>query len=208
MPKKSESSNHPEETPAKETAPAGDSRGSRKASRNPAASEEPREAAPAPDEAASAAPAAQQTSATPAAAENTQATPAPLAGLRGADYVKALSSHRLATIEVPLLPNERRGDWERARGQKIRVTTRQVNVQEGNGSSLWRERDHALAALVIELERPGATRFDQIDLRGRPAREAIERLSDYTNQARLRAQAQTGKKWTASQVYLVPIEDA
>ncbi|HEY7348686.1 MAG TPA: hypothetical protein VH599_10260 [Ktedonobacterales bacterium] len=143
----------------------------------------------------------------PAGAADGQAAPAPLAGLRGAEYVKALSGHRLVSVEVPLIPSERRGDWERAKGVKIRVTTRQAPDQEGTGSPRL-DRDHALTALVIALQRPGATRFDQIDLRGNPAKEAIERLSDYVNQARLRAQAQTGKKWTASQVFLVPIEDA
>jgi hypothetical protein len=154
-------------------------------------------------------PAPQPTPATPAGegAENGKAALPSLSGLRGADYVKALAHHRLTTIEVPLLPNERRGDWERAKGVKIRVTTRQLTGQEGTGT-LWLERAHALAALVIELQRPGATRFDQIDLRGSQTREAIERLSDYVNQARLRAQAQSGKKWTASQVYLIPLEDA
>jgi hypothetical protein len=155
-------------------------------------------------------PAPQQSPATPAGAgaENGQTNQPPLSGLRGAEYVKALGSHQLATIEVPLLPSERRGDWERARGVKIRVTTRHLAGQEAASANPWLERTHALAALVIELQRPGATRFDQIDLRGSQTREAIERLSDYVNQARLRAQAQTGKKWTASQVYLVPQEDA
>jgi hypothetical protein len=151
----------------------------------------------------------QTTSPAPATdSENGKPAPASLSGLRGADYVKALSGHPLTTIEVPLLPNERRGDWERAKGVKIRVTTRQLSAPEGASASPWLERTHALAALVIELQRPGATRFDQIDLRGSQTREAIERLSDYINQARLRVQAQTGKKWTASQVYLIPLEDA
>lgn len=152
----------------------------------------------------------QTASPAPAAAgdENGKPAPASLSGLRGADYVKALSGHPLATIEVPLLPNERRGDWERAKGIKIRVTTRQLSAPEGASANPWLERAHALAALVIELQRPGATRFDQIDLRGSQTREAIERLSDYINQARLHVQAQTGKKWTASQVYLIPLEDA
>jgi hypothetical protein len=126
--------------------------------------------------------------------------PAALAGLRGEGYVKALKSHPLTTLHVPLLPNERRGDWQRAKGVKIPVITRQFDHAL--------ERDHTLAALVIELQRPGATRFDQIDLQSSSVKEAIERLSDYTNQAQLRAQVQTGKKWTASQVYLIPIEDA
>ncbi|HLW02651.1 MAG TPA: hypothetical protein VKT82_28615 [Ktedonobacterales bacterium] len=141
-------------------------------------------------------------------AQNGQTPQPALSGLRGAEYVKALGGQQLATIEVPLLPSERRGDWERAKGVKIRVTTRQLAGQEGASANPWLERAHALAALVIELQRPGATRFDQIDLPGSTTREAIERLSDYVNQARLRAQAQTGKKWTASQVYLVPMEDA
>ncbi len=153
------------------------------------------------------APAPQPSSAAPAGTENGKTAPS-LSGLRGADYVKALSSQPLITIEVPLLPNERRGDWERARGVKIRVTSRQLGGQEGTTASLWLERAHALAALVIELQRPGAAHFDQIDLRGASTREVIERLSDYVTQARLRAQAQTGKKWTASQVYLIPLEDA
>ncbi len=154
-------------------------------------------------------PAPQQSLATSAGgAENGQTAHPSLSGLHGAEYVKALASHQLATIEVPLLPSERRGDWERAKGIKIRVTTRQLAGQEGTSANPWLERAHALAALVIELQRPGATHFDQVDLRGSPTRDAIERLSDYVNQARLRAQAQTGKKWTASQVYLVPLEDA
>ena len=142
----------------------------------------------------------------PTAARGEQEAPAPtpLAGLRGVGYVKALKGHPLATLEVPLLPQERRGDWDRAKGQKIPVTARQFN----SGPAHWMDRDHSLAALVIELQRPGAARFDQIDLRGSSLRETIERLSDYTNQARLRAQAQTNKKWTASQVYLIPVEDA
>ncbi len=151
----------------------------------------------------------------PAAAENAEAQPtsngksaAPsLSGLRGADYVQALTGQPLTTVDVPLLPNERRGDWTRARGLKIRVTSRQLSTSEGAGSA-WLEGAHALAALVIELQRPGATRYDQVDLKGSAAKEAIERLSDFVNQARLRAQAQTGKKWTASHVYLIPVEDA
>jgi hypothetical protein len=143
-----------------------------------------------------------------AGTQNGQPAAPALRGLRGAEYVKALAAQQLATIEVPLLPNERRGDWERAKGVKIRVSTRQLGGPEGASANPWLERAHALAALVIELQRPGATHFDQIDLGGSQTREAIERLSDYVNQARLRAQAQTGKKWTASQVYLVPLEDA
>ncbi len=165
------------------------------------------ESANQPAETPAAEPAPQERSGTDAGVENSKAAPAALSGLHGADYVKALASHPLTTIEVPLLPNERRGDWERARGVKIPVTTRQVHIQEGSGTPRL-DRDHALAALVIALQRPGAARFDQIDLRGRPAKEAIERLSDYVNQARLRAQAQTGKKWTASHVYLIPVEDS
>jgi hypothetical protein len=178
MPKKSENSRQPGETPTAEPTPA--------ASPTPSA----------------------PSAAGAEGAENGKPAPVPLRGLRGEDYVKALSGHPLATIEVPLLPNERRGDWERAKGVKIRVTSRQLNPQEGASANPWLERTHALAALVIELQRPGVTRFDQIDLRGSQAKEAIERLSDYVNQARLRVQAQTGKKWTASQVYLIPLEDA
>ncbi len=185
MPQKNETSSRPAETPAEEITPVPTAAG-----------------------AASANQASQQPQAAPVGAEDDKAAPASLTGLRGADYVKALSGHRLATIEVPLLPNERRGDWQRAKGVKIPVTTRQVNAQAEAGSAPRLERDHALAALVIELQRPGLTRFDQIDLRGSPTKEAVERLSDYVNQARLRAQAQTGKKWTASHVYLIPIEDA
>ncbi len=197
MPENSENSIQPGEAAAA-PAPASQPKGSRQGSRKAAANEPPAEAA---DQPADASPA-------PAGGENGKPAPASLTGLRGADYVKALSSHPLATIEVPLLPNERRGDWERAKGVKIRVTTRQLGSQEGPGANPWLERTHALAALVIELQRPGATRFDQIDLRGSQTKDAIERLSDYINQARLRVQAQTGKKWTASQVYLIPLEDA
>lgn len=153
-------------------------------------------------------PAPQESAATPGGAENGEAAPASLAGLRGADYVQALKGQSLSSVEVPLLPNERRGDWERAKGVKIRVSMRQAPAREGASGTPWLEGAHELAALVIELQRPGATRFDQLDLGGSSARAAIERLSDHVNQARLRAQAQTGKKWTASQVYLVPIEDA
>lgn len=153
-------------------------------------------------------PAPQASAETPGGKANGEAAPASLAGLRGADYVQALKGQHLASIEVPLLPNERRGDWERAKGVKIRVSMRQAPAPEGASSISWLEGAHELAALVIELQRPEATRFDQLDLRGNSARAAIERLSDHVNQARLRAQAQTGKKWTASQVYLVPIEDA
>jgi hypothetical protein len=142
----------------------------------------------------------------PQAAPNGTAAPS-FSGLRGADYIKALTGQPLATIDVPLLPNERRGDWTRAKGVKIRVTSRQLSTSQGT-SATWLEGAHALAALIIELQRPGATRYDQVDLNGGAAKEAIERLSDYVNQARLRAQAQTGKKWTASQVYLIPLEDA
>lgn len=154
---------------------------------------------------------AEETTPTPSnvpAAENGKAAQPSLSGLHGADYVKALTGQQLATIEVPLLPTERRGDWERAKGAKIRVTARQIAAHEGSSASRWLEGTRALAALIIELERPGVTRFDQIDLPGSPTKDAIERLSDYVNQARLRAQAQTGKKWTASQVYLIPQEDA
>ena len=153
-------------------------------------------------------PAPQESAATPGGKENGEAAPASLAGLRGADYVQALKGQPLASVEVPLLPNERRGDWERAKGVKIRVSMRQAPARAEASGHPWLEGAHELAALVIELQRPGATRFDQLDLRGNSARAAIERLSDHVNQARLRAQAQTGKKWTASQVYLVPIEDA
>ena len=145
---------------------------------------------------------------TPPAAENGKAPAPSFSGLRGADYIKAIAGQPLATIDVPLLPNERRGDWTRAKGVKIRVTTRQLPTQEGAASTAWPERAHALAALVIELQRPGASHFDHIDLGGSTTREAIDRISDFVNQARLRAQAQTGKKWTASQVYLIPQEDA
>jgi hypothetical protein len=147
------------------------------------------------------------TSSTSPAAPNGKTVAPSLSGLRGEDYVKALSGQQLATIEVPLLPNERRGDWERAKGAKIRVTARQMAGHEGSASR-WLEGAQALAALIIELQRPGVNHFDQIDLHGSPTKDAIERLSDYVNQARLRAQAQTGKKWTASQVYLIPQEDA
>lgn len=131
-----------------------------------------------------------------------------LAGLRGADYVQALAGQPSTTLQVPLLPTERRGDWERAKGQKIPVTARQINQQNGSGASWLVEREHALAALIVELQRPGASHFDQIDLNGSPTRSAIDRLSDYLHQARLRAQAQTGKKWNAAHLYLVPVEDA
>lgn len=204
MPKNSENRSQPGEAAAEPT-PASQAKGSRQSSRKAAANEATSEAV---DQAASASPTSQPPSAAPDGGENGKPAPASLTGLRGADYVKALSSHPLATIEVPLLPNERRGDWERAKGVKIRVTTRQLSAQEGTSANPWLERTHALAALIIELQRPGATRFDQIDLRGSQTREAIERLSDYVNQARLRVQAQTGKKWTANQVYLIPLEDA
>ena len=128
-----------------------------------------------------------------------------LAGLRGAEYVQALAGQPSTTLHVPLLPTERRGDWERAKGQTIPVTARQIHPQ--NGSSRL-EGEHALVALIVELQRPGATRFDQIDLNGSPTRSAIDRLSDYLQQARLRAQVQTGKKWNAIHLYLVPTEDA
>jgi hypothetical protein len=200
MPKNSEKANQQQEAPAEETAPAAAAKKrSRKAPDT--TNQEPAEAAPANP--------APQPAPTPAAEpENGKAAPAPLSGLHGADYVKALVGHPLVSVEVPLLPTERRGDWERAKGVKIRVTMRQLSAQPGTSSVLQVERDHALAALVIELQRPGVTRFDQIDLRGSPTREAVDHLSDYTNHARLRAQAQTGKKWTASQVYLIPQEDA
>jgi hypothetical protein len=130
-----------------------------------------------------------------------------LAGLRGAAYVQALTDQPSTTLQVPLLPTERRGDWERAKGQKIPVTARQLHQQNGTGTSRL-EGEHALAGLIVELQRPGATRFDQIDLNGSPTRNAIDRLSDYLQQARLRAQVQTGKKWNATHLYLVPVEDA
>lgn len=130
-----------------------------------------------------------------------------LAGLRGAEYVQALAGQPSTTLQVPLLPVERRGDWERAKGQKIPVTARQLHQQNGSGISRL-EGEHALAALIVELQRPGATRFDQIDLSSSPTRSAIDRLSDYLQQARLRAQVQTGKKWNATHLYLVPVEDA
>ena len=130
-----------------------------------------------------------------------------LAGLRGAAYVQALAGQPSTTLQVPLLPVERRGDWERAKGQKIPVTARQLHQQNGSGTSQL-EGEHALAGLIVELQRPGATRFDQIDLNGSPTRSAIDRLSDYLQQARLRAQVQTGKKWNATHLYLVPVEDA
>lgn len=144
----------------------------------------------------------------PASASESQAAGKSLAGLRGADYVQALADKPNTTLQVPLLPNERRGDWERAKGQKIPVTARAVGQQNGSGASWLVEREHALAALIVELQRPGATRFDQIDLNGSPTRSAIDRLSDYLQQARLRAQVQTGKKWNATHLYLVPVEDA
>lgn len=147
-------------------------------------------------------------SSAPAEEQSRQPAPPSLAGLRGEDYVKALAGQPSVTLQVPLLPNERRGDWERAKGQKIAVTTRQLSAQPGTSSRAWLEREHALAALIIELQRPGATRFDQIDLNGSPARAAIDHLTDYMNQARLRAQVQTGKKWNAAHLYLVPTEDA
>jgi hypothetical protein len=140
----------------------------------------------------------------PEGRENGTAAPAPLAGLRGGDYVKALSSHPTSTLQVPLLPNERRGDWGRARGQKLPVTSRQTDGTPGH----WLERGHALSGVIVALERPGATRYEQISMSNISTREAIDRLSDYLNQTRLRAQAQTGKKWTATHVYLVPAEDA
>jgi hypothetical protein len=159
---------------------------------------QPTEASATP-EAAAPSPAAQPTD-----SENGTAAPAPLAGLRGDEYVKALSSHPTSTLQVPLLPIERRGDWGRAKGQKIPVTSRQTD----GATAHWLERDHTLSGVIVALERPGATRHEQISLSNVSAREAIEHLSDYLNQTRLRAQAQTGKKWTATQVYLIPAEDA
>ncbi len=198
MPKKSESIDQPIAGAPDEAGievPAGKGR---KSARKSTAKEE---AAPASTPAPAGQPAASANAeAAPAEAQGEQSAPAPLAGLRGEGYVKALKNHPLTTLHVPLLPNERRGDWQRARGVKIPVTVRQFDHAL--------DRDHTLSALVIELQRPGATRFDQIDLRSSSVKDAIERLSDYTNQAQLRAQAQTGKKWTANQVYLVPIEDA
>jgi hypothetical protein len=148
------------------------------------------------------------TAPTPAAppdgSENGTAAPAPLAGLRGGDYIKALAGHPTSTLQVPLLPGERRGDWGRAKGQKVPVTSRQLS----GTNTHWLERDQALCGLIVVLERPSATRYEQIALSNSFTREAIEHLSDYLNQTRLRAQAQTGKKWTAAQVYLVPAEDA
>jgi hypothetical protein len=156
-------------------------------------------------------PPAQESAGAPPAQEPTHqgetAASASLAGLRGAAYVQALAGQPSATLQVPLLPTERRGDWERAKGQKIPVTSRQLHPQNGSGTSRL-EGEHALAALIVELQRPGATRFDQIDLNGSPTRSAIDRLSDYLQQARLRAQVQTGKKWNATHLYLVPVEDA
>ncbi len=153
-------------------------------------------------------PAQEPASNAPAEEQPKQPAPPSLAGLRGEDYVKALAGQPSSTLQVPLLPNERRGDWERAKGQKIAVTTHQLSAQPGTSSHAWMEREHALAALIIELQRPGATRFDQIDLNGSPAHSAIDHLTDYMNQARLRAQVQTGKKWNAAHIYLVPAEDA
>lgn len=204
MPSKSESRDQPTTAPDGEATPAA-GRG-RKSARKDAAKEAASNSAPAPAEEPTTGSGGAEAGAAPAPAEREPEASAPtaLAGLRGEGYVKALKGHPLATLEVPLLPQERRGDWERARGQKIPVTARQFN----SGPAHWLDRDHTLAALVIELQRPGAARFDQIDLRGSSIKETIERLSDYTNQARLRAQAQTGKKWTASQVYLIPVEDA
>lgn len=202
MPKKSESIDQPiaaSHNEAGTNAPAAE--GGRKSARKSAAKEETTSgSAPAPSGQPAAGSAEAGAAPAPAPDESGAPAPAPLAGLRGESYVKSLKGHPLATLEVPLLPQERRGDWERAKGLKIPVIVRQFD------HSL--DRDHALAALVIELQRPGATRFDQIDLRASSIRETIERLSDYTNQARLRAQTQTGKKWTASQVYLIPLEDA
>jgi hypothetical protein len=136
--------------------------------------------------------------------DNGQATPAPLTGLRGADYVKALAGHLVSTLQVPLLPIERRGDWGRAKGQKIPVTSRQLH----EASAHWLERDHALCGVIVALDRPGATRYEQLPLDNSSTHAAIEHLSDYVNQTRLHAQAQTGKKWTATHVYLIPAEDA
>jgi|GEM_PF-1848498 len=207
MAKNSENINQPA-TPAEEAPTAPAAKGRRAATHQTTANQEPtQETAPTPAASASAESGRQQPASTPTESANGKAAPAPLTGLRGADYVQALSSHPLDTIKAPILPNERRGDWERAKGQKIPVSMRRLDGQT-EIAARWLERDHTLAALVIELQRPGATRFDQIDLRGASIKEAIERLSDYTNQTRLRAQAQTGKKWTASQVYLIPIEDA
>ncbi|HEX6780373.1 MAG TPA: hypothetical protein VF099_19375 [Ktedonobacterales bacterium] len=149
-----------------------------------------------------------QEAASAAGAAQPQSAGKSLAGLRGSDYVQALAGQPSTTLQVPLLPAERRGDWERAKGQKIPVTARQVSQQNGSGASWLVEREHALAALIVELQRPGASRFDQIDLNGSPTRSAIDRLSDYLQQARLRAQVQTGKKWNAAHLYLVPVEDA
>jgi hypothetical protein len=213
MPKKSENNRQQPEQPAEaETTPVPAAKTGRRSARKSAPAEEPAPGDAQPAKSPTAAPAASAgdqapESALPASSENGKAAPVPLAGLRGEDYVKALSSYPCITVEVPLLPNERHGDWARARGQKIPVTTRQTGGQDGSATNRL-EREHVLAALIIALQRPGATRFDQIDLRGRLLREAIERLSDYTNQARLHAQAQTGKKWTPSQVYLIPVEDA
>ncbi len=207
MANKSESVNQPA-TPAEEATTTPAAKGKRAGARKTDANQEPTpEAAPAPAPAASAERQADQAAPAPVESANGQAKPAPLTGLHGADYVQALSSHPVSSIEIPILPNERRGDWERAKGQKIPVIMRHLGDQT-EGATHPLERDHALAALVVELQRPGATRFDQIDLRGASIKAAIERLSDYTNQTRLRAQVQTGKKWTASQVYLIPIEDA
>jgi hypothetical protein len=149
-----------------------------------------------------------QNAASAAGTAQSQSAGKSLAGLRGADYVQALAGQPSTTLHIPLLPAERRGDWERAKGQKIPVTARQVHQQNGSGASWLVEREHALAALIVELQRPGASRFDQIDLNGSPMRSAIDRLSDYLQQARLHAQAQTGKKWNAAHLYLVPVEDA
>lgn len=168
------------------------------------------ESANQPDTAAGAPQAAEnaQEAAPAAGAVQPQSASKSLVGLRGADYVQALAGQPSTTLQVPLLPAERRGDWERAKGQKIPVTARQVSQQNGSGASWLVEREHALAALIVELQRPGASRFDQIDLNGSPTRSAIDRLSDYLQQARLRAQVQTGKKWNAAHLYLVPVEDA
>ncbi len=227
MPRKTGRANEPAQPAAKETPPPPTAKASRRGTRKTSPREPARESAgtlidqePANQAALTTSPISSehtQEEATPAATRQadlpptgsgpTQAAPSSLAGLRGSDYVKALAASPHFTLQVPILPAERRGDWERAKGQKIPVTTRQMNHQPDTTSQAWLEREHALAALIIELQRPGATRYDQIDLNGSPARTAIERLSDYMNQARLRTQAQTGKKWSATHIYLIPIED-
>jgi hypothetical protein len=201
MPKKSESLDQPKAAANEARRSKPDAQeGSKRTHRSAAKEEAAPGSIPAPAGQPAAGNANAEAAPIPAQSEQIAPAPAALAGLRGEGYVKALKSHPLTTLHVPLLPNERRGDWQRAKGVKIPVITRQFDHAL--------ERDHTLAALVIELQRPGATRFDQIDLQSSSVKEAIERLSDYTNQAQLRAQVQTGKKWTASQVYLIPIEDA